>query len=330
MTEQRDVIADLMRVAGRRPEPPRADRDAVLLAATDAWQQAVRGRKWRRVAWALAASVSLVAITALLVEKRSAEPDLLAEFGAVKSLQGEIAVQDASDARWRPLHDGERLGAGARIRTQQAAAAFVVPGTGSIRLQSDTLVALQGPARMNLLSGTVYIDVDDASHGQGLAIETPFGVARDIGTVFELATAGNELRLRVRDGRVELGQPDGATVFEATAGEELRLSRDGSIRRQAIDRTSPEWRWAERLAKPFNPEGRPLSEFLRWVARETGRRLRFRSARDEALANSAVLHGTTRNLAPMDALDLMLATTDFEYALAPDSVLVVGRRTTTP
>jgi hypothetical protein len=64
------------------------------------------------------------------------------------------------------------------------------------------------------------------------------------------------------------------------------------------------------------------------VARETGRQLRFRSVRDEALANSAVLHGTTYNLAPMEALDLMLAATDFEYSLTPDSVLIVGRRAT--
>ncbi len=328
MTEQRDVIADLVRAAGRRPDPPTADRDAVLRAASDAWRQAVRRRQRHQIAWGLAASILCVAVILRIVGSGPVQPDSSAQFGTVGSLQGEIAVRDTERAVWRPLRDGEMLGAGAQIRTPQAAAALIVPGTGSIRLQPATLLAVQGRARLRLETGTVYVDADASAPGQGVQIETPFGVARDIGTVFELAADANGLRLRVRDGRVELGQQGGATVFDAAAGEELRLGNDGSIRRGSIDVTGAEWHWAEQLAKPFNPEGRRLAEFLRWVARETGRQLRFRSARDETLANSAVLHGATRNLAPMEALDLMLAATDFEYSLTPDSVLIVGRRAT--
>jgi hypothetical protein len=261
-----------------------------------------------------------------IVGTRLAQPDLSAQLGVVESLQGEIAVRDTESAAWRSLRSGEMLGAGAQVRARQAAAALIVPGTGSIRLRPATLLAVQGRARLRLETGTVYVDADASAPGQGLAIETLFGVARDIGTVFELTADPEGLRLRVRDGRVELGQPGGATVLDAAAGEELRLGNDGSIRRGSIDVTGADWRWAEQLASPFNPDGRRLAEFLRWVARETGRQLRFRSVRDEALANSAVLHGTTHNLAPMEALDLMLAATDFEYSLTPDSVLIVGRR----
>jgi hypothetical protein len=276
----------------------------------------------------LAASVLCVAVILQIVGTRPAQPDWSAQLGVVESLQGEIAVRDTERAAWRPLRSGEMLGAGAQIRAGQAAAALIVPGAGSIRLRPATLLAVQGRARLRLETGTVYVDADASAPGQGLAIETLFGVARDIGTVFELTADPEGLRLRVRDGRVELGQPGGATVLDAAAGEELRLGNDGSIRRGPIDVTGADWRWAEQLASPFNPEGRRLAEFLRWVARETGRQLRFRSVRDEALANSAVLHGTTYNLAPMEALDLMLAATDFEYSLTPDSVLIVGRRAT--
>jgi hypothetical protein len=39
-----------------------------------------------------------------------------------------------------------------------------------------------------------------------------------------------------------------------------------------------------------------------------------------------ILHGTTRGLTPLQALDLMLSTTDLQYLLSNDRLIVISRR----
>jgi hypothetical protein len=65
-------------------------------------------------------------------------------------------------------------------------------------------------------------------------------------------------------------------------------------------------------------DGKPASQLIAWVARETGRRLRYESPETEQRAARAILHGNIRNLAPFEALSAMLATTDLEYVLDGD------------
>jgi hypothetical protein len=122
MTDHRDVIADLIRAAGRRPDPPAADRDAVLRAASDAWRQAVRRRQRHQIAWGLAASVLCVAVILQIVGTRPAQPDLSAQLGVVESLQGEIAVRDTGSRRAnpRPASGGGTHRAGRRFDSSAA------------------------------------------------------------------------------------------------------------------------------------------------------------------------------------------------------------------
>jgi hypothetical protein len=62
------------------------------------------------------------------------------------------------------------------------------------------------------------------------------------------------------------------------------------------------------------------------VARQTGRRLRFAEPETEARARAVVLHGKAADLAPLDALELVLSTTDLEYVLPSDEVIIVRKR----
>ncbi len=73
-------------------------------------------------------------------------------------------------------------------------------------------------------------------------------------------------------------------------------------------------------------EGQPLLQFLTWVARETGRQLMFDEPATEAQARSVILHGKAANLPPLEALDLLLSTTDLEYVLPSDQVIFIRRR----
>jgi hypothetical protein len=79
------------------------------------------------------------------------------------------------------------------------------------------------------------------------------------------------------------------------------------------------------MAQAPEIDGRPATELFAWVARETGRRLRYASPEVEQRAATVILHGNIRHLAPLAALDAMLATTDLEYALIGDTMEIRAR-----
>jgi hypothetical protein len=66
----------------------------------------------------------------------------------------------------------------------------------------------------------------------------------------------------------------------------------------------------------------PVTLLLTWVGRETGKVIRFASPDVERRAGQTILHGNIRHLSPMEALQVMLATTDFEPAVSDDTILI--------
>ena len=62
--EDRDSVAALIRVVGRRSAPPREDYERVLGASRAAWRRTVMQRTRRRWAYALAASLAALLLGA--------------------------------------------------------------------------------------------------------------------------------------------------------------------------------------------------------------------------------------------------------------------------
>jgi ferric-dicitrate binding protein FerR (iron transport regulator) len=148
----------------------------------------------------------------------------------------------------------------------------------------------------------------------------------DVGTVFQVDVKPTAVRVRVREGLVQLDAAGREGLLRSGAGEELELDERGGLRHGIVPPSHPAWAWAEALAPPPDVEGRPLLQFLDWVAHETGRRVRFAAPEVEAQAREVVLHGRTRDLTPLQALDVMLSTTDLEYVLSTDQVILIRRR----
>jgi len=313
-----DLVASLIRAAGRRTEPPEQAYRQVLSAATDAFRRKTARRHERTwLLWAGAAGVAVFAIGLMLQWKPPAaqrEPIARIEraIGSVEQATGDI---------WSPL--GEVTVAftrGTKIRTLAGGVAgLVLEGGASLRLAAETEIMLDTPPRLNLERGTIYLDhAGDA--GAGYRIETPAGTARDVGTQFELKVAGKSLRLRVREGHVEIERA--GEMLAGSAGEQLDLDAQGALARSSIAATDVAWQWAETVAPAPDIDGRPASVLLAWVARETGRQLHYESTAVESRASNVILHGNIRHLAPLAALDVMLATTDLEYALVGDTMEV--------
>lgn len=326
MSAGRDLLAEVLRAAGARAIPDREDHDVVFDAAMTAWRRSLSVQRRRRWALALAASVAAMGLgITVLVQRITARAPIVA---TVVVMHGSAMTLAPNEDTWRPLRLGEPIATGSRVRTGSVAGLALEMGGGgrSARLDERSELEMDSPRLLRLTSGALYVDTGPAPRGDGLRVETALGTVSDVGTVFEVDVKADSVRVRVREGRVQLDAPARAAPLRSDAGEELELDDRGSLRRGIVPPTHPVWAWAEALAPLPDVDGRPLLQFLDWVAHETGRRVRFEAADVEAQARGVVLHGQPRDLTPLQALDVMLSTTDLEYVLSSDQAILIRRR----
>ena len=320
MMQEADFVEMLLRKAGRRVEPPDAAYQEVLAAATAAFHRKTGQRRQRR--WLVAAAAAAIAV-AVGFAVQWQTPAGRRDVATIDRVVGgvELAHGDA----WRPLDErGASRGTGRRLRTRaDGRVALALAGVGSLRLAGDTEVLLDGERRLFVQHGTVYVDSGSPPEGGRVEIVTPAGTARDVGTQFELQVAGTRLRLRVREGSVSIDR--GGRSLRGAAGEQLVIDDMGGVARSTIAPVSDVWAWAESLAPVPDIDGRPAAQLISWVARETGRRLRYESPAIEVRAAPVILHGDIRHLPPLAALEAMLATTDLEYVLDGDTIEIRAR-----
>lgn len=324
MDKSQDLVESLIRTAGRRVEPPEDAYRQVFTAANQAFR-ARTARRHERL-WVLWAGAAAVLALAIALTFQWAPPGAgRAELARIERAIG--GVERATGDVWQPVGElAAPLTRGMKLRTLAGAhAGLLLAGGASLRLAPATEIMLDEPGRLYLNDGTVYLD-HRGSVGTGYRIETPAGTVRDVGTQFELRVAGGTLRLRVREGSVEIDRA-GQTLGGA-AGEQLEIDALGGITRSQIPATDAAWQWTETVAPTPDMDGRPAAELIAWVARETGRRLRYASAAVEQRAATVILHGNIRHLPPLSALDAMLATTDLEYSLDGDTMEIRARSAT--
>jgi ferric-dicitrate binding protein FerR (iron transport regulator) len=325
--ERTDIVESLIRSAGRRVEPPAEAYQQVLAAVTAAFEAKTSRRRERlRFLYAGAAAVLVFAVALMMRwTPPVAERERLAEFA--RTIGG---VEVATGDLWRPAAEAQaRLTAGIRIRTlDDGRAALALAGGESLRLAPGTEAMLDAPGRFYVSRGTVYVDSGGRPAASRLEIVTPAGTARDVGTQFELLVDGTRLRLRVREGSVVVDR--GGQTLTGSAGEQLSIDDFGSVMRAQIDPDAEAWQWAESIAPIPDIDGRPATQLIAWAARETGRRVRYETPLVERRAASVILHGNIRNLAPLAALEAMLATTDLEYVLDGDTMEIRVRDTEPP
>jgi FecR protein len=321
-----DSVAALIRAVGRRSVPPREDYERVLGASRAAWQRAVRQRARRRWTYALAAGLALVMLGAgVLRQVNDLHPTVVA--GTLTTVSGAVFAGSAAGEEWRWLNEsGVSLVAGTRLRTDPTgrAALRLLPDT-SLRIAGSTHLLLQPGNRVELLEGRIYLDTGSA-HSGTVEIVTRFGILRDVGTQFEVLANGTNLRVRTREGAVTLTRGRSEAVLQCDVSEELRIDSQGHIERGRITSYGAEWLWAELLTEPLQGPELSLLQFLDWAAREMGRGLRYDSPETEARVSKVILHGTPPDLAPAQALEVALATTDIGYSLLDDGTILLRYR----
>lgn len=330
MSEQNDhtpddaEIAELLRQTGARTEPS-ADMMREVQAAVHAeWRQVVKARQRRRhtFAWAAAAAVGALAVGVTFTLQRS---DIQHQpIATLQRADGEIFVA-ADGTHWNLLHDGQAIAVGDYVRSESHAAVRLENGV-ALRIDRGTLLQVKAADRLALNVGALYVDshVDSlpAHSANTLVIDTHAGSVRHIGTQYLVRTRPEGIDVSVREGRVLIEHATNTST--AAAGERLALSKQGVVERSTISASDAQWLWASEIAPPFVIENQPLSLFLAWVARETGRTLIYESTLAETTAAGIILHGSIAGLAPDVALKTVLMTTSLQRMTADAATIQIG------
>jgi ferric-dicitrate binding protein FerR (iron transport regulator) len=193
-----------------------------------------------------------------------------------------------------------------------------------------TRLAFTATDEIRLERGTLYVDAGpDAVAAGRLAVVTPTGSVRHVGTQYEVRVLESGLRLRVREGRVEW-RSNAGRIERSLGGEQLIIGRDGRVERQSATRYGESWDWISAATPAIAIEGRPLGEFLAWAARELGRELQYSSPAVAGEAAGVILHGSIAGLTPAQALDTVLATTRVRAIVQGDHIVVGGPGAASP
>jgi len=309
--EERDEIGTLLGLAGKRPPVPRERAARVRRAAHAAWREQVqrrRTREWVLLAAAVATAASL--LWAIWITSEHEIPTVAPPPSMrVERVVGQAWVRGPGDttAARRELRAGDDVSAAAGIGTTEGGAVALRLGSGhSLRLGEATRVWLQPDGSLALEQGRLYVDSGPTEPRTRLTIRTPLGELHEIGTQFGTRLDGDSLRVRLREGSVELQR--GEEVFDVSVGHELVVAADGTTSRRAIPLYGPDWEWLTAVTPMLEIEGRSAREFLEWVARERGWRLVFADALLARSAEEIRLDGSIAGLTVDQALDAVLPT----------------------
>ena len=316
----------VLKSAGARERPPAEVERAVRESLRAEWRSLVgerRGANRRRIGMALAAGIAAAAVVswfALLRPDDSAEP-----AGRVATADQGLRVDTGFFSSWKPAVSGQSLVAGDRLKTDSTGSgALVLPGGATARLDQRTRVTLASADELILERGALYVDAGPGPAAAAeLAVTTASGTVRHVGTQYEVRLIGSGVRLRVREGRVEWESKAGA-VSQGQRGEQLTIARDGSIARAVSPLYGESWAWIDAATPGIALEGLRLAEFLNWVARETGREVRYDRPETEREAQAIILHGSVSGLTPEQALSAVLATTRVRALIAAGVIAVTG------
>jgi ferric-dicitrate binding protein FerR (iron transport regulator) len=215
-----------------------------------------------------------------------------------------------------PIYAGEVLTTGLGQKLS-----VVINNAESLRIDQNTTLAFVAKDEFRLDTGRVYADTGDFMYRDaGLIIDTAMGSVTDVGTQFAVQVAAERLDVAVREGRVDVSH--GTNEFVAVAGERLRLAQDDEPLVVTVEPHDSFWNWTASLAPVFDIEDKSLLEFLRWAARETGRELVFEDNELRMSAMRTDLHGSVENFEPLEAVESVLATTNFHYRIQADRIII--------
>lgn len=318
LDEDERVLRDNLRMRALSPEAL-----ARIRRATEAeWRHTV-ARSGRRPWMAHAAVASVVVVLAVSTWLTFGRvPDNLSARPLAELLRADAPGLVELRTFWResPVGAGTMIHAGQQLDAR-GNTLLGLRGGGNLRIAANSEFEVISDNAVQLARGELYVDIPPGARGaQEFVAITDAGEFRHVGTQFALAVSGGATRLRVREGSVSWRA--GGAESTVGAGTEVLIDRDERVTRRPLDAAGEHWAWMENMAPQTDIEGRPLSEFLEWVARETGRRLVIVDEATRGQVQTIRTHGDIHGLKPLQALEAVMASTSLHLELSPGVIRV--------
>jgi ferric-dicitrate binding protein FerR (iron transport regulator) len=291
-------------------------------ATEQEWRETTRAPARRRTRYvSIAASCLAVAIAGIWTVDAMRAGSSVANFGRVVAAESPGLVELKRFAADVAVVPGSSLKVGQRLEMRGDTVVDLEAG-GNLRIARSSAIEIRASDVVSLTRGELYVDIPpDSRTASSFRVLTRAGEFRHVGTQFAVLISADLTTLRVREGEVVWRGAAGESIV--AAGTEVTLDRDGNATRRQIPTAGRDWSWTEAMAPDIVIENRPLLEFLRWFARETGRTLEMdEPSRQQAL--SILMHGSVQGLTVTEALSVVMATTpSLKYEL-PEGVIRVS------
>jgi ferric-dicitrate binding protein FerR (iron transport regulator) len=301
MTDENDsTLSALLKLAGPTEEISTDVEQRVYGKVRDAWEES--SNRSGPLRWAI--PLALAATVLIAISLNSSNTDApLHSVGTYAQSGARIYVGDVIDTS---IDGGQTI---------------ALSGDISLRVDQNTRLEVGDTGEFTLMAGRIYVDTGDRIYSdRHIIVHTASGTATDIGTQFSVAYRNASMSVAVREGRVDL--TDGRQSSSAMRGERMTLRSGGSVEIDAVQIVGPEWEWAVALAPQFELEGHTLLEFLKWGSRETGMQLVFDTDEARAATRISRSYGSIDGLTPLEAVEAVLATTEFNYAIDGDTISI--------
>jgi FecR protein len=320
-----EATVRLLRLAGPRPAVPATRASRVRAAVHAEWQIVTRRRALRRRVLFISAVLTAAAALVLVIGRinlldRRPVP-LGVRVAVVEQIDGTPRrISGTTDRQTTAgLLKGDVVRIGDWIETDARARVAVRFSTGtSVRLDIDSRARPLSSTAIELSAGAVYVDT--ARESGRFEVRTAMVTARDVGTQFEIRLLDRVVRLRVRDGIVELR--DRTRTVSGRAGTEILFSARDAVSRPIVAYGS-EWDWVARVATPLDAEGMSLADFLERVAHEHGWAVHYADAALAHEASGIILHGSIKDLPPQEMVEVAIATSGLRHHLDAGKLIVL-------
>jgi len=315
-----DDIGRLIHFAGARDTIPAERLEKARRRVGAHWEHVVAHQRrggirtyYRYVA--VAASI-VVAIGASFILWRAVDVGPAIASASIDRVLGEVMVANEVAGK------GDVIGEDALIATAaDSRIALRMAGGQSLRIDTSSQVLVHSSNHVSLQSGGVYIDTDTALNSLPIMVSTPFGVARDVGTQFQVRLADSVLMVGVRDGVVEVAQA-GQASLSVNKDRFVELDMNGKKAERILSTDDPSWDWVETVAPEFDIQGASLHQYLTWYAKQRGVYLVWADDASQARAERIELAGSIADTTLHESLLIVQRIAPFEFQIEGGTILV--------
>jgi ferric-dicitrate binding protein FerR (iron transport regulator) len=321
LREQREdaLLRRLLRLAGN----PAAVSDQVTLRVKENlhahWKQELRENARKRRIWIFTATIaaSLLFVTALWLSVASFKPQV-EPVAIVENAVGRTLIQEPGSHTRNLIFRKSIVFTNTVVETDPEARVLLrIFGGVQLRMNPSSRIHFKSDSVLVLERGVV--DLNTGKTHRHFIVSTSFGNVTDIGTRFQVRLNDNRIEIRVHEGAVSLDQ-NGKLTRAIPAGNRLIASANGEVLVSKFDPfESDEF---DQMTADFNLEGRTLMEFLQWICKQNGWKLKFSDPRIEKNEGPVVLHGSITALTPQQMLAAVLPVCGLNYHLK-DGILTI-------